>query len=93
MLELQEIGGDETHAYPVDLPAGHYLHVVVDQQGIDVVLTLEDPSGGTLIEVDGPNGPYGPESLAAVAAGGGVLFDDDLARSDGMLPWPPYKGG
>lgn len=62
-----ELGGGQSHNYELALAAGHYVHVVVDQRGIDVVVLLFGPSGEKLAEVDSPNGTQGPEPLYAVA--------------------------
>lgn len=62
----RELAGGQTHKYRIELLAGQYFHVVVDQRGIDVVVALLGPNGNQILEVDTPNGAYGPESLAAV---------------------------
>ena len=57
--------------YPIDLQAGDFLRAVVDQHGVDVVVSLEDPEGRQILETDSPNGVEGPEPVAAVATGTG----------------------
>jgi len=59
----RELAGGQSHAYQLTLIAGQYLHLVVDQRGIDVVLVLYGPDGKKLGEVDSPNGANGPEPL------------------------------
>lgn len=59
----RELAGGQSHAYQLTLSAGQYLHVVVEQRGIDVVVTLFGPDGKKLIEIDSPNGTEGPEPL------------------------------
>jgi len=49
------------------LQAGQYLHLVVEQFGLDVVATLRDAAGHLLLRVDSPNGGSGPEELFLVA--------------------------
>jgi CHAT domain-containing protein/Flp pilus assembly protein TadD len=69
-----EIKTDEVHSYPVDLDAGDFLRVAVDQEGIDVAVELRGPDGRRIALVDGP-GPvaeYGTEDLAALAASPGL---------------------
>ena len=39
---------------------GEYLHVVADQQTQDVVLTVSDPTGRQLLQVDSMTAPWGP---------------------------------
>jgi CHAT domain-containing protein/Tfp pilus assembly protein PilF len=62
---------DEHHKYAVRLDADQFLHVIVDQRGIDVVVTLYGLNAEQLIMVDSPNGSYGFESLSWIAASGG----------------------
>ncbi len=63
----REMAGVAVHSYRVALKAGQFVHVAVEQKGIDVVLTLIDPNGAPLIEADSPNGAVGPESLSYIA--------------------------
>ncbi len=65
------VAGDETRTYVFPLEARQVAHVVVEQQGVDVVLTVLAPGGQPLAEMDSPIGNQGPESvwLAAAAAG------------------------
>ena len=65
------MAGGEAHDYKVPLKAGQFLHVVVDQRGIDVVVRLLGPGGKRIAEVDSPNGDRGPEPVQAVAAASG----------------------
>jgi CHAT domain-containing protein len=58
---------DTVHAYPVDLRAGEYLSLRVDQRGVDVELRLFDPASRLLLRLDSPNGAQGPEDLFFVA--------------------------
>jgi len=62
-----EMAGVATHSYSVTLKSGQFVHITVEQKGIDVVLTLIGPDGAPLLEVDSPNGNEGPESLSYVA--------------------------
>lgn len=63
----QELAGNQAHYYRVKLTFDQYVHISVDQQGIDVVLTLFGPERNKIIEVDSPNGAEGPESVSCVA--------------------------
>ena len=62
----RELAGGEVHFYQLNAAAGQFLHVVVDQKGIDVVVRLLDPADKQIIEVDGPNGAQGPETIYAL---------------------------
>jgi hypothetical protein len=57
--------------YSVRLDAGQFLHVSAEQKGIDVVVTLVDPAGAKVAEVDGPSVDVGPEPIYWVAQAGG----------------------
>src|SRR6185312_11262160 len=54
-IEREIVGGD-AHSYHVMLTMGQYLRVVVEQKGMDVVVTLFGPGGQKITEVDSPNG-------------------------------------
>ena len=57
------IHGGETQRYAVTLAADEVVLGVVDQRGVDVVVTVIDPHGGKIREVDSPNGTLGPEPV------------------------------
>lgn len=62
-----KMNGGETQLFRVTVNAGQYLRVVVEQQGIDVAVTLVGPGHKRLLEMDSPNGNYGPEPISAIA--------------------------
>ncbi len=68
----RELKGGEVHSYQIKLTAGQYLHVIVDQRGTDVVVTLFGPDGKQLTEVDSPNGTQGPEPVSLVVENSGI---------------------
>ncbi|MGH9768037.1 MAG: CHAT domain-containing tetratricopeptide repeat protein [Blastocatellia bacterium] len=59
----RELKGGEVHQYQVEMEAGQFLHAIVEQRGIDVVVIIFAPSGQKVIEVDSPNGDNGPEPV------------------------------
>lgn len=63
----RDLGGGQAHTYTVKLSSGQYLGAVVDQLGIDVVVTAFGPDGKRIVEVDSPNGNEGPEPVNLVA--------------------------
>jgi CHAT domain-containing protein/tetratricopeptide (TPR) repeat protein len=64
----REMKGGEEHQYRVSLSAGQYARVVVDQKGIDVVLTLLGADGKPLLEVDNNlSGTRGMEVVSLLA--------------------------
>ena len=69
-VERELIGG-QAHVYELMLAADHYIRLVVEQRGIDVVVRLFAPNGEKLIEVDSPNGTQGPEALSFIASAPG----------------------
>jgi CubicO group peptidase (beta-lactamase class C family) len=56
----------EQHAYTVDLETGQFAFVAVQQMGIDVRVTVTDPAGELVTDVDSPNGSQGLEPVALV---------------------------
>jgi len=63
----KELAEGDAHAYRIALEAGDYLHLLVDQRGVDVVVVLFDPAGRKLMEVDNPIGARGPDPVFALA--------------------------
>lgn len=82
----REMAGGEVHNYRVIITAGQYLYVVVDQRGIDVVVSLFGPDGKKLIEVDSPNGTLGPEPVSWVAEVTGSYKLEVRSPEKGVAP-------
>ena len=61
-----DLSGETGHRYSFHLEAGQFTRIVVDQQGIDVLLRLVRPNGKEG-EVDSPNADEGPEVLYEIA--------------------------
>jgi CHAT domain-containing protein/tetratricopeptide (TPR) repeat protein len=68
----RELPGGQSQSYRITLTAGQYIRVVVDQRGIDVVVSLFGPDGKQIVEVDSPNGTQGPEPVLAIAETSGA---------------------
>src|SRR5262245_8595735 len=68
----REMSGGNSHSYRIAIVSDQYLRVVLEQQGIDVVLALFAPDGKKMKEVDSLNGATGPESFSAIAEEAGV---------------------
>ncbi len=64
----ETLGGGEKHSYEIQAEAGQFLHVIVEQKGIDVALTLFDPGGKAIASMDSPNGAFGLEQISVIAA-------------------------
>ena len=60
----REMAGGQTHTYQITLQAGQFLHVIVEQQGIDVAVALAAPDGQQITEVNLSTGTYGREPLS-----------------------------
>ena len=58
-----EFTAGETHTCSFDLRRRDYLEIVVEQEGIDLRVTLLSPTSHPLLTMDSPNGPLGPEPL------------------------------
>jgi CHAT domain-containing protein/tetratricopeptide (TPR) repeat protein len=69
---LRSIAGDQIHSYRIMANAGDYLRILVEQRAIDVVVTLFAPSGQKILQIDSPNGAYGPEPVLAIAEATGA---------------------
>src|SRR5712671_7046110 len=66
------LAAGQSHTYNISLEQDQFLHLVVDQRGIDVVVRAFSPAGSQLREFDSPNGTSGPEDVTLIAATSGV---------------------
>lgn len=62
-----KLKGGEKHVYQLKPKANEYLKVVVEQKGIDVVVTLFAPDQTKLLEIDTQVGTQGSESVFFIA--------------------------
>jgi len=94
---LREFGGGDCHAYRIALQTNQFLHLVVDQRGIDVVLTIYSEDGTQLSDIDRPNGSHGPETISLIAPVNGFYllnihsFDEVSARGQYELKFVPPR--
>ncbi len=79
----------ERHIYHVDLKSGQLLHVVVQQKGVDVQLTLSGPANAPLFTIDSTNSKSGPEPILLVAGRSGS-FSILVTTSNGSPPGASY---
>src|SRR5687768_6705193 len=63
----RELGGAEIHSYQIVLAAGQFARLVVQQQGINVFLSLYGPDGKKIVDLDSPLGSEGPEPASLIA--------------------------
>ncbi|HVR09795.1 MAG TPA: CHAT domain-containing tetratricopeptide repeat protein [Thermoanaerobaculia bacterium] len=61
------LAGGQAHAYRLTLAAARFYDLVVEQHGVDVVVSLLTPDGQLITRVDSPNGTNGPEPLPLLA--------------------------
>ncbi len=83
--ETRELAGGGTQSFQVSLTPGQFLHVVVEQRGIDVVLRLRAPDGQLMVEMDSPNSTQGPEAAALIAEQAGN-YRIEAASSNQAVP-------
>jgi CHAT domain-containing protein/Tfp pilus assembly protein PilF len=67
----QELKGGESDVYTIKLKKGKFLHVEVQQHGMKVIVSLNDPERKTIGESDSPTGSFGPEFLSVITASSG----------------------
>jgi CHAT domain-containing protein len=63
----RELKGGEVHNFRVSLVRGQFMHVLVRQLGMDVVVTTFGPDAKRLFSVDSPNGSWGTEPVVFIA--------------------------
>jgi tetratricopeptide (TPR) repeat protein len=63
----REIRGGGFHCYETALTADHFMRVIINQQGVNVVVTLFDPGGSRILEVDKESWSFGREEVMQVA--------------------------
>jgi hypothetical protein len=59
--------GGEAQSYRIKLAAGQFLYATVEQDGIDVVVSVFNPDGSQLAVTDSPNDRWGTEPVLFVA--------------------------
>ena len=67
----QEIGGEEVREHRIDLPAGSYARVTVEQAAIDVALELRGPDGSVVSRTSSVGGHRVPELVSWIAPAAG----------------------
>jgi CHAT domain-containing protein len=82
--------GGETQIYAIRAAKGQFLHAVVEQHGIDVMLTWDAPDGKPITMMDSPNGPFGLEELSTISDAPGV-YTLEIASGDKSAPAGKYR--
>jgi CHAT domain-containing protein len=68
----RELSGGQSHSYKIAATSGQYLHIVVEQRGIDVAMAVFTPDGKKIGEVDGERATVGAETVLAIAEAAGA---------------------
>jgi CHAT domain-containing protein/Tfp pilus assembly protein PilF len=68
----RELSGGQSHSYQLKLAAGQFLNVIVEQQGIDIMVQLSEPGGAQIAEFDGERRSQGQELASHVAEATGL---------------------
>src|SRR5262245_31949281 len=63
----RELAAGQSHQYVLTLASNQYLHLIVEQLSVDVVVKVIGPGAGDLFEVDCPNNTRGPEPVHLLA--------------------------
>ena len=66
------------------LQSGQYMRVIVQQRGIDVVVSLMAPDGTKLAESDSDNGNFGPEPASLIAGASGQYLVEIRSPEHGL---------
>jgi CHAT domain-containing protein/Tfp pilus assembly protein PilF len=67
----RELVGGQEHTYQISLSADQFLKVIVEQQGIDIVMQVSGPGDKQILEFDSESRPVGQESVSLVAEAAG----------------------
>jgi len=94
---VRSLHGGERQTFPLVLARDEFVNVVVDQQGIDVIVRVAAPDGLAMITVDGPNGRFGPERVAWIAPAAATyvleIVSPSTAASEGRYELRSSGGG
>jgi CHAT domain-containing protein/Tfp pilus assembly protein PilF len=80
----RELSNGETHSYYIALSAGEYLHIVVEQQGIDALVTLLAPDGRELLQRNCRE--FGPSPISLIADSEGRYRVEVRSLETAMTP-------
>jgi CHAT domain-containing protein/Tfp pilus assembly protein PilF len=80
------LAGGQAHEYRIALPVQQYLYAVIDQEGIDVEVSLIAPDGKPVVHMDSANGAWGPEPIAAISQTGGEYRLRVVSPTAGAAP-------
>ena len=70
----RELSGGISHFHKITMTSGQFVHIVVKQQGIDVVVALLTPDGKKIGEADSEHLTEGSETLSAISESAGAYL-------------------
>jgi hypothetical protein len=76
----------KTQSFTVSLESSQLLQLVVEQQGVDVIVRLFSPDGKSLGQFDTPNGAQGPENVSLITDAAGIYRIDVLPLEEEENP-------
>lgn len=79
------------HAYTLDLSARQFVYGVAEQQTVDVVITVYDPTGRTVATFDGPARGPEPFQFATETAGRYRIAITPFAREHGRYALTAHR--
>ena len=62
-IYVRQLKGGEQQVFKFNASAGNCLRFIVEQQSIDVMITINDLKGGNIKKIDRPNGSFGRETV------------------------------
>ena len=62
-IRRMQLKGGEKHSFTLSAKAGSCLRFIVEQQGIDIAVTVADADGKIIKKTDRPSGAYGRETV------------------------------
>jgi tetratricopeptide (TPR) repeat protein len=81
----RELAGGQQHVYRIGLGADRFLKVIVDQQGIDVIVQVSGPDGNQILEFDSESRSLGQEEVSLVAEATGAFLLIVRPKHNGIL--------
>lgn len=86
----RELKGGETHSFRIQLALGQFLHLLVEQEDIDVITASFGPDGKQLTETNSPNDRWGTEPILLVASVAGD-YRVEIRSSNKKAPAGRYR--
>jgi CHAT domain-containing protein/Tfp pilus assembly protein PilF len=69
-----ELAGGQEHVYRINLGTDQFLKVIIEQQGIDVVVQVSGPDGKQILEFDSESRSQGQEDVSLAPEVGGAFL-------------------